>query len=248
MNQPRRRAYYLDYLRASLSILIVYNHGVRAYTNCAIINHFNCTRSTWYVADHHQNQDIFNSTIVILSAFVIPLFFLVSGIFLESGLRKYGFVTYMKRRAVRLGFPLLLITFVLCPLAGYLSCLQAWIGMEPVEFVRQTFSGRLRVDQGWFLWLLLVFEMVTALWWLLSKQSFYGLGHWVQDQALRSLISFCGLIWIAAYLGDTIGALLTFPTVPSAWRIVSGPFVFVDRRYLTYFIVPFGEWEKNPRL
>ncbi|MFC1834425.1 acyltransferase family protein [Thermodesulfobacteriota bacterium] len=118
MNRTPARTLYLDYLRTALILLIVLEHASVAYTSAAKLNLFSCKNSIWFIADANAINNLLRYIRAFRIPFVIPLLFFKSGLFVDMGIRRHGIARYAKRRLVRIGIPLLVVTFILSPLTG----------------------------------------------------------------------------------------------------------------------------------
>ena len=104
----------LDYLRATLTLMVVAHHSSLAYTDFAHIDSQNYLASTapvvdearWLFLDYAEN---FNDV------FFMSLMFFMSGLFVLPSLRRSGAAAFLRHRFVRLGLPFAVGVTVLMP-------------------------------------------------------------------------------------------------------------------------------------
>jgi fucose 4-O-acetylase-like acetyltransferase len=94
-----------DYLRAFAIILVLFVHAALAYTTAAFINFENPIASSNPVVNA-QRWIGFDAIVAFNETFLMPLLFLVSGMFVWQSLAKKGACRYFKDRLKRLGLPL----------------------------------------------------------------------------------------------------------------------------------------------
>jgi len=156
-----------DYLRTFAVTLVLFVHAALAYTTSAFINPGNPI-ATHSPVVNEQRWIGFDLIVALNETFLMPLLFLVSGLFVWQSLARKGARKYLIGRLTRLGFPFVIGVLFLIPLAYYPAQLQVglitgvdssyvafWLGM-----VRSGFgtAGHL-----WFLWLLLAFNCLSIL-------------------------------------------------------------------------------------
>lgn len=90
--------------------------------------------------------------------FMMPILFLISGLFVHSGLERRGAAGFVASRLRRLGVPFVLFAFPLGPPAFWPEYFQA--DPKPATPYRiRTFTDDSRpVGPGWFLWVPPVFD------------------------------------------------------------------------------------------
>jgi hypothetical protein len=107
--------------------------------------------------------------------------FLISGLFVHQSLSNRGASNYVGNRAWRLGIPYLLSIFVLMPLAYYPTFLRYHLpgttDFNYFHFWWHTLTiGPWPSGPAWFLWVLLAFDLITALLWSFAPVVIKGLG------------------------------------------------------------------------
>ena len=236
MNRSPERRLYLDYLRSALILLIVLEHVSIAYTSAAKLNFFSCKDSIWFIADPNATEDLLLYIRAFRFPFAIPLLFFISGLFLDVGIRRYGIALYSLRRLMRVGVPLLVIAFILSPLTHYLPCILTWRKVELSNFFfNEFFSGQWYIIHGWFLWMLLVFEAIAVTFRALFGETYARIGRAAQRMVVKKPSMIYALLFLCSYLGFAAGAALVNPKFSVLWEVLSGPFFFVDIRYLVDF-------------
>ena len=157
-----RRDVSLDYLRATLTVMVVAHHSSLAYTHFAHIDSKNYLASSapvidgarWLFLDYAEN---FNDV------FFMSLMFFISGLFVLPSLRRSGAAAFLGNRLVRLGLPFAVGVTVLMPAAYYAGWLAAGHPEGYLDYWRANItthgwpSGPL-----WFVWVLLLFDIVAA--------------------------------------------------------------------------------------
>jgi len=223
------RAVWIDYLRAFITVLVLYHHGAQAYTTYAAQNHTNFLWSTapivdtqrWAFLDYAEN---FNDV------FFMSLMFCISGLFVWPLLKKKGARAFLRDRLFRLGIPFLVGVVLLMPVAYYPSWLSA--GGAPgylrywLAFIKAGWSpGPL-----WFVWVLLAFDAIAAVVFLLLRKA--SDRRFVPRSAPKAflvlfLISFFTYVPMLAHFG--FGTWVPFVFPPLYFQIAR---IFL---YLTWF-------------
>ena len=152
----------LDYLRATLTVMVVAHHSSLAYTQFARFNPKDYLSSTapvvdparWLFLDYAEN---FNDV------FFMSLMFFISGLFVLPSLRRSGAAAFLGHRFVRLGLPFAVGMTTLMPLAYYAS----WRAAGHPEGFFDYWRLNITVDGWpsgplWFVWMLLLFDALAA--------------------------------------------------------------------------------------
>ena len=152
----------IDYLRTTLTLMVVAHHSILAYTTWAAFNKEHVFRSTAPVVDGSR-WIVFNYAENFNDVFFMSLMFFISGIFVYPAVRRHGALTFAKDRLLRLGVPFVVAVCGFMPVALYPS----WtLGTHDGGFV--AFYGHIarigfQVGPSWFIWVLLLFDLVVAL-------------------------------------------------------------------------------------
>ena len=113
-----KRLYYLDYLKVALTVLVVFHHAAIPYS----------PGGEWAYTTSHPDEMMpwiwhFLST---NASFFMGLFFLISGYFVPRSFDGQGAMTFVRKKLVRLGIPVLLMTILLTALTGQLEVGHMW--------------------------------------------------------------------------------------------------------------------------
>jgi len=159
---PPARDVSLDYLRATLTLMVVAHHCCLAYTTFAHADPGNylastapiVDRSRWLFLDYAEN---FNDV------FFMSLMFFISGLFVWPSLKRHGPAAFLGHRIIRLGLPFAVLVPTLMPLAYYAS----WrAGGHPAGYLafwrHHVTSDGWPPGPLWFVWLLLLFNLGAA--------------------------------------------------------------------------------------
>ena len=113
-----KRLYYLDTLKVMLTILVVFHHAAEAYS----------PYSVWVNKPSNKDEMMpliwhFNS---VNAAFFMGLFFLIAGYFVPRSYDKQGIWVFAKKKLLRLGIPVVLVTAFLTYATGHLEVGHLW--------------------------------------------------------------------------------------------------------------------------
>ena len=113
-----KRLYYLDYLKVALTVLVVFHHAALPYS----------PGSEWAYTTSHPEEMMpwmwhFLST---NASYFMGLFFLIAGYFVPRSFDRQGTVTFIQKKLMRLGIPLVIITTLLTLLTGQLEVGHLW--------------------------------------------------------------------------------------------------------------------------
>jgi len=159
--RPKSRLVYIDNLRLALIVLIIMMHCAITYSGIG----------GWAYYDPAQPSDIAIAFFALFQAYVqavsLGLLFLIAGYFAYFSLRKKGVRSFIRDRAIRLGYPALFYMLILNPLTGLLVMRDLQVPLA--ELARQYSEYYLRFHfiggSGplWFAVALLFFSIVYAL-------------------------------------------------------------------------------------
>jgi glucans biosynthesis protein C len=152
----------IDYLRTTLTLMVLGHHSALAYTTFASFNKQHMFESTapvvdsarWIFFDYAEN---FNDV------FFMSLIFFVSGLFVYPALRKHGTLSFIRDRFLRLGLPFAFAVVFLMPIAYYASWQLTGRSIGFLDFYQHLASGGFVAGPPWFVWVLLLFDIVLAL-------------------------------------------------------------------------------------
>ncbi|MEI7884137.1 MAG: acyltransferase family protein [Clostridia bacterium] len=158
-NRYLNRHYFVDNLRILLVILVVIAHLSITYG----------AEGGWYYFEH--TSDTFSNAILqfiisTVQAFVLGLFFLISGFFTPKTYQRKGAKNFIKDRLFRLGLPLLIYEALINPLLVYLNVIMVQgVKISYWDFFRQNMLPPKIIGTGplWFVVALLLFSFVYVL-------------------------------------------------------------------------------------
>ena len=234
----KRRDLSIDYLRTTLTLMVLAHHSSLAYTSWAHFDREHIFLSTapivdttrWAFFDYAEN---FNDV------FFMSLMFFISGLFVYPALRKHGTTGYIRDRFLRLGVPFAFAVTVLMPIAYYASWQLSSRDLGFWDFYKGLALNGFVVGPPWFIWVLLLFDVALAL--VLSP---FKLTLPLADRFMRSLRSHA----IAAIAGAfVLSAIVYLPLLSiygfEAWTVFfTSPFAFQICRiglYAVWFLFGF---------
>ena len=147
------RLFFIDYLRASLVILVVLHHVALVYGAGA----------PFYYVEPPINGPL---TFLVLLVFILVnqswfmgAFFLFSGYFAPGSFDRKGPGSFLKDRLLRLGIPLIIFYFVLSPISsiGYWQMPASLTGIT-TPLTWQAYPHLLGMGPLWFVAMLLIFD------------------------------------------------------------------------------------------
>ena len=187
------RVVALDRARTFVTLLVVIHHSVVNFTYFG-----NGDRMRWLG---------FDLVVLFNDSFFMAFMFLISGLFVHHSLTRRGAAGYLRWRAWRLGVPLLISIFVLIPIAYYASFLRYHMpGTTDFNFLHYWWHmitvGPWPSGQSWFLWVLLVLDIVAAAIWSMEPKFLGALGRLILALRKRPLTAFVAfmIVSVATYL------------------------------------------------
>jgi hypothetical protein len=234
LTEVSERKVEFDYLRTFAVTLVLCHHAILAYTTFAFINFENPIATSSPVVNDSRWIG-FDLIVAFNETFLMPLLFLISGMFVRQSLARKGSRKYLIERLTRLGLPFVIGLFFLIPLAYYPAHLQVGLITGSVSSYGAFWLGMVRsgfktAGPLWFLWLLLVFSCLATLLYRVAPPS-KGLIRG------RSMIIFGRPVaFFGALTGISITAYLPIAIIigPLEW-IGIGPFRAQAGRILIYF-------------
>jgi glucan biosynthesis protein C len=214
----------IDYLRTTLTLMVLAHHSCLAYTTFASFNKQHMFQSTapvvdttrWIFFDYAEN---FNDV------FFMSLMFFISGLFVYPALRKHGTLNFIRDRLVRLGLPFAFAVVFLMPVAYYASWQLTGRSTGFLDFYQRLASGGFSVGPPWFVWVLLFFDIVLALVFMPFQRFIPAAGRFMMRLQNRPVITFAVLYLLscAVYLPLLarygFGTWTNFLTPPLSYQI-----------------------------
>jgi surface polysaccharide O-acyltransferase-like enzyme len=151
----------LDRARTFITLLVLANHAVVAYT---AFGRFYPNHYLWSSAPIVDSQRWigFNVLTLFNDAFFMCLMFLLSGLFVWPSLQRKGVGNFLRDRALRLGLPFLALIFILMPIAYYASFKLSSTKLGFIDFWLGNFRQGIWFDgPGWFIWFLLFLDLLA---------------------------------------------------------------------------------------
>ena len=111
-----QRSPSLDYLRATIILLVLFLHTIVGYMPWARFELADYTRSTAPIVDTYTSI-VFNLLPLLINGFFMALMFFISGLFVWKSLVNKGSTFFLTDRLRRLGIPFLVMVGVIMPIA-----------------------------------------------------------------------------------------------------------------------------------
>lgn len=161
-NKTDGRDAAIDNLRTFVVVLVVFLHAAIGYTSFSQYDPAQYIDATAPVVDPNR-WGVLDLPVVFIDTFSMPLLFLISGLFVFSGLDRKGSGGYFLSRLKRLGIPFLAAAFLISPLAFWPSYLMSTRDSNTPYWIRFFTTDGWLIGAPWFLWLLLAFDGAAAL-------------------------------------------------------------------------------------
>ena len=224
MKESAKRDLSINYLRTTLTLMVLGHHSSLAYTTFAHFDKQHMFRSTapvvdstrWLFFDYAEN---FNDV------FFMSLMFFVSGLFVWPALRRHGTFGFMRDRLLRLGLPFAFAVLFLMPIAYYASWQLTGRSTGFVDFYERLAQDGFAAGPPWFVWLLLFFDLILALvliplqrWMPLAERAIAAL----REHAIAAFVSvlcLTALVYLPLLSRYGFGAWTDFLTSPFSFQI-----------------------------
>jgi hypothetical protein len=241
---PAERLVSVSYLRAFVTLLVVAHHVALVYSTIKPprLASFTVTDQPRFwmvfpVADPAgwAGFDIFMGWNDI---FFMPLMFLVSGLLVWASLARKGAADFLKQRFVRLGLPFVAMV-LLGPLMYYPAYLQIAGHTGLAAYARTWLSlGNWPSGPSWFIWVLLVFNVLATVCFLTMPRAVESFGRWCGRLGEKPFLFFLALVALTQLVYMPLFLLLgPFGALMAGPFFVQGTKVLV---YLLYFFVGVG--------
>jgi len=230
IKQLRSRDLSIDYLRTTLTLMVLAHHSSLAYTSWAYFDKQHMFRSTapvvdvtrWAFFDYAEN---FNDV------FFMSLMFFVSGLFVYPALRKHGTFGFIRDRFLRLGVPFAFAVVFLMPIAYYASWQLTGRSQGFLDFYKRLAEGGFTVGPPWFIWVLLFFDVVLALILIPLQQWMPSAERLMRKLRDYPFVTFIGILFLSGLVYLPLLARYGF----GAWTVLlTSPFAFQISRIGLY--------------
>jgi surface polysaccharide O-acyltransferase-like enzyme len=156
--KARSRNAPIDHARSFLTLVVLLHHAVIPYT------YFGHTDAKSWIG--------FDAVILATDSFFMAMFFFLSGLFVWPSLAHKTLAAHLHDRLLRLGLPFAIAAFTIIPIAYYAIALRQHPGIGFSEFWWKTITvGPWPSGPVWFIWVLLVFDLVATLLYQLSPRA-----------------------------------------------------------------------------
>ena len=180
MGVQTNRTLWLDYLRTTITLMVIAHHSSLSYTTFASFDKEKYINSTHPVVDSVRwiGLDIFEN---FNDIFFMSLMFFIGGIFIVRSLQRKGVAVFIRDRFYWLFLPFLLLG-TLFMLAAYYPCYYLAYGVNDLkEYVVDFFTvQQWPVGPPWFIWILFLFNLLFALCFPLIKNHLSAMGSFFE--------------------------------------------------------------------
>lgn len=237
--QAARRVhlFFLDHLRATLTIQVVLHHLAVIYGAAAVFYYVEPPGPTDQLA-----QVALTVFVLINQAYFMGFFFLISGYFTPGSFDHKGAGTFYKDRLLRLGIPLLIYMFVLSPVAVLVPALTLGLYQMPASsspFPWQQLLSLFGVGPLWFAEMLLIFCFGYIIWRRMVRARVQPAGRVYNPPSYPALGLFILMLALVSYVMRIIVPLGV--AVP----ILGFPSLAYLPQYLSFFILGMIAFRRN---
>ena len=226
----QRRHIWIDYLRSTITVLVVAHHASLAYTTFARFDSQAYINSTHAIVDKHRwiGLDIFEN---FNDIFFMSLMFFIGGLFLTKSISKKGMILFIKDRFYRLFLPFILGGTLLMLIAYLPSWYISQGNLNIIAYIIDFFGiEQWPVGPPWFIWVLFAFNLLFALFYPLLRRVYAKYCVSIISNQIRP-ITFSVLAVVFTWI---LYVPLTYQVGASTWTGI-GPFDFQLGRILLYF-------------
>ena len=237
----------IGYLRAFITLLVVAHHAALAYIQFApeppsTLSGPNRIWQAFPVVDS-QRSPALGLFVGFNDIFFMALMFFISGLFVWRSLQRKRAASFLRDRALRLGLPFVAAAVIVAPLAYYPTYIQSRAGGGLAGYCHEWRTlGIWPAGPAWFVWVLLAFDVIAAVLFLLAPNWGTVAGR-ISSGANRRPVVFFAILFALSAVAYVPMAVAFNPFRWSAW----GPFTFQTSRaihYLIYFVLgtPIGAY------
>jgi glucans biosynthesis protein C len=195
----KKRDLSIDYLRTTLTLMVLAHHSSLAYVTFAKFDKVHLFRSTAPVVDN-MRWAFFDYAENFNDVFFMSLMFFVSGLFIYPALRKHGVGAFIRDRFLRLGVPFAFAVVFLMPIAYYAGWQLTGHSTGFFDFYRQVASFGFAAGPPWFVWVLLVFDVVLAFVFAILQRRIPDIGNWMRKLQDQPFLAFVCMSLAAAFV------------------------------------------------
>jgi glucan biosynthesis protein C len=230
--ETRQRDVSIDYLRATVTLMVLAHHSMLAYTTFARFDAASYLASTAPIVDHAR-WGFFDYAENFNDVFFMSLMFFVSGLFVGPAIRRRSAGGFLRERTIRLGLPFLVCVACVMPIAYYASWRFAGHDTPYLAYWWQNITrDGWPPGPEWFIWMLLAFDALAAAWYLAGGRT--------RPRQIRPVTAFIALFIASAVAYLPLLAIFGFGRwipliVPPLWFQVSRVLL-----YLVWFTA--GVW------
>jgi len=234
-----RTSLALSNLRGFVILIVLAFHSVMAYLDSlpASASRFDAPPYEWQASPIIDSQRWlgFDLFCALHDIYLMSLMYFLSGLFVWASLMRKGSRAFLSDRFLRLGLPFIPAVFVLMPIALYPTYLVTATEPSVAEYWQQFIALPFwPCGPQWFLWELLVLNVVAAAVYRFAPAAGGSLGSWAAWVGAHPARFF--LVLAAASAAAYIPLALIYS--PWSW-FQYGPFAFQWSRplhYLVYFL------------
>jgi glucan biosynthesis protein C len=200
-----QRLYFVQWLRVFLISLVVAHHAAQPYGP---------TGGAWPI-DDPANAGWLGYFFSVNAAFFMGFFFLIAGYFTGSSFDRRGGAAFVRDRLVRLGIPLVFVTFFVF---GPLTYILVRPPTGFADYFFRDYIGRWQIEEGhmWFVAQLLAYSLLYGLWRAVRAWSGRSRREWSPPApGNRTILAY------AVALG-AVGALVRTQFPQDVWTMVLG--------------------------
>ena len=206
-----RKAGERDQVSAATGRIVAFDRA-RTFITLLVVIHHSAVNFTHFGNGDRMRWLGFDVIVLFNDSFFMAFMFLISGLFVHDSLTRNGAGGFLRRRAWRLGIPLLVSIFVLIPIAYYASFLRYHMpGTTDFNYFhywgRMITTGPWPSGQSWFLWVLLVFNVIAAAIWITAPKILDAFGRLIDALRGRPAMAFAAFVVVSvvSYLPMHLG-------------------------------------------
>ncbi len=230
VSTKKARDLSVDYLRTTLTLMVVAHHSMLAYTTWAVFDKQHVFRSTAPVVDNSR-WIVFNYAENFNDVFFMSLMFFISGLFVYPAVRRHGALAFARDRMLRLGVPFTVAVCGFMPVALYPCWMLGSQSSSFVAFYAHIARMGFQVGPPWFIWVLLLFDLVLALLLLPGRRWLTGTEAFTRRFQAHSNLAFAVMLMLSAMAYLPLLSRFGF----SRWTVLfTSPFAFQEARIALY--------------